>query len=149
MKFNNVSRHVVCGKVTRAPMFIQKSRSYWLRANTHSFRYCSCRPGRFPYQLRLTPSRSRTYRLRRRPCPCFGCGVNTVESMEYYMVHDRVWDKAFGANRKGYSCIGCLEQALKRRLCRVDFTFFPVNTDPNRKRSNRLQDRLGVAKIYK
>ena len=43
-------------------------------------------------------------------------------------------------------CIGCLERRIGRRLCRADFTDLLIN-DPNRYRlSDRLLDRLAIAR---
>ncbi|MET7774105.1 hypothetical protein [Nocardia sp. NPDC005366] len=70
---------------------------------------------------------------------CSGCGYDTSD--EGYMVNDAVWTKAgFTA---GWFCIGCFESALGRRVESSAFLDLPMNTDPRRRRSERLRDRLG------
>jgi hypothetical protein len=72
---------------------------------------------------------------------CRGCGADTVAIREYYMLEDAVWLEANGSDA-GMLCIGCVEERLGRRLTVADFTVAPVNWEPDRWRSRRLQDRL-------
>lgn len=96
------------------------------------------------------------------PFECADCGVDTSELIgisEYYMVNWPTWVEAFGmypgdvldTNEdyldeedcpSGMLCIGCLETRLGRTLERDDFIDFPINTDWEDYRSERLQDRL-------
>jgi hypothetical protein len=52
--------------------------------------------------------------------PCFECGIDTIESGEYYLVREKVWLAACAWNAKAsgfdFLCIGCLESRLGRRL---------------------------------
>lgn len=76
---------------------------------------------------------------------CAGCGVDTREIHEYYMVLHTLWS-AHGAGRR-MLCIGCLEDRLGRALTPEDFTGAPINTDPEDalwQRSDRLRNRLAA-----
>lgn len=55
---------------------------------------------------------------------CIDCGTSTFQK-EYYMVWDRLWEKA--GMDKGMLCIDCLENRLGHRLEVHDFTYAPVN----------------------
>ena len=70
---------------------------------------------------------------------CLDCGVDTLASLEYYMVHDKVWPLG-KLDGDGLLCIGCLEQRIGRQVTRDDFTAVPINCGPW---SARLTDRLG------
>jgi hypothetical protein len=70
---------------------------------------------------------------------CVGCGVNTSENGEYYMVTNNIW-RLFGAGN-GMLCIGCLEKNMGRKLDHYDFLNVPVNYLGHR--SHRLRNRLG------
>ncbi len=80
----------------------------------------------------------------RRGASCEDCGVETYPS-EYYMVKDKIWDKAVpedvDENRYIYLCIGCLEGRLGYSLTSKDFIKFPIN-NINSYTSDRLIDRL-------
>jgi hypothetical protein len=71
---------------------------------------------------------------------CFGCGVNTLEIDERYMVHNDLW-RTYGV--EGMLCIGCLEARIGRRLTPADFTNCGGNNRDDRwPKSERLADRL-------
>jgi hypothetical protein len=102
---------------------------------------------------------------------CCDCGIDTIESNEFYMINDDVWEEAWRDHRRRDEenvskwfmvdtdrweqawrdrrrrsdeilCIGCLEQRIGRTLMKNDFTDVPIN-DPNRYvMSDRLLDRL-------
>lgn len=78
---------------------------------------------------------------RYRPFRCIDCGTNTLETREYYMVQDEIWQQARMLPKGGMLCIGCLEKRLGRRLDKNDFTDALVNRFPNI--SKRVLDRLG------
>jgi hypothetical protein len=60
------------------------------------------------------------------------------------MVTDPLWIQAVGVRGMfGLQCIACLERRIGRQLIPTDFTDCPVNRDPFRPRSQRLEDRLG------
>ena len=61
---------------------------------------------------------------------------------EYFMVHRKIWDQ-YGA-KNGMLCVGCLESRMGRELVPADFRNCEVNTDTNRSRSERLNNRLGI-----
>lgn len=145
MKFSPFPLHVVCGKKIRDVRFAGKGRSYWLRPNAHSFHYCSCLSPKYPYPLRRTPYRQR---IHRKAWPCFSCKVDTRAIHEMYMVHNRIWTDAFAEKPPKYACIACLENRMRRRLNPKDFTFFPINTEPLRKRSDRLKTRLYESGLF-
>lgn len=71
---------------------------------------------------------------------CVDCGINTLYSLEYYMVHDALWEEASLSNL----CIGCLEGRLGFTLCPEDFIDAPVNTEFPFPKSERLKNRLGL-----
>lgn len=74
---------------------------------------------------------------------CLGCGVDTAEIHEYYMIHDHLWLRVNPADY-GMLCISCLEERLGRRLRHYDFTDAPLNISNAWKRSDRLTDRLNT-----
>lgn len=84
------------------------------------------------------------YYLRRqeygRMFDCVDCYIDTCEADEYYMVHNHLWT-IYGPKR-GMLCIGCLEERMGRKLNSADFTDAPVNREPNKFRSRRLDNRL-------
>lgn len=88
--------------------------------------------------------RKRKARIRSRFI-CKGCGVCTNAANEYYMVHFHLWIQAarfYGfKGLAGMLCIGCVEEALGRRLSQSDFIPYPVNME-GQKQSSRLADRL-------
>lgn len=57
---------------------------------------------------------------------CHGCGIDTREISEYYMVQDAIWLKAF-PHGSGMLCIGCLEDRIGRTLTSEDFIDAPIN----------------------
>ncbi len=70
--------------------------------------------------------------------PCRDCGKPICYATDYYMVHDRLWCRAFkiklerypdGSNNcpAGMLHIKCLEKRLGRKLRQRDFPDFPVN----------------------
>lgn len=71
---------------------------------------------------------------------CHDC--RTDVRLEYYMVHDTVWQEAQGRNGFFFLCIGCLENRLGRRLQSLDFTGCYINRDPNLPRTHRLTSRM-------
>lgn len=77
---------------------------------------------------------------------CMGCGVNTSDIGEYYMVTDKLWAKAASAyasiDDRGMLCIGCLEESIGRTLLRSDFKDVPLNY-MWLNQSARLRKRLG------
>lgn len=52
--------------------------------------------------------------------------VNFDPTIEDYMVHDEVWERA-GMGKRGHLHLRCLELRLRRRLTLADFTDYPVN----------------------
>lgn len=73
---------------------------------------------------------------------CMECGANTLETHEYYMLHDHIWQSIVPEPYQwGGLCIGCVEWFLGRKLVSTDFTEAPVNYLGLK--SERLQDRLG------
>lgn len=78
---------------------------------------------------------------------CEDCSVDTHQIDEYYMVTHELWQRAAGQSFQvlmGVLCIGCLEQRIGRKLAPSDFISCPANRAPNRARSQRLKDRLGL-----
>jgi hypothetical protein len=73
---------------------------------------------------------------------CYDCQVDTLEIQEYYTVKGGVWAAAGGGH--GLLCIGCLENRLKRRLTKTDFSSTPVNWLFSEQQSQRLLDRLAA-----
>lgn len=73
---------------------------------------------------------------------CEGCGVDTLEIDEYYMVQFDIW-KTVVPKEYQYDllCIGCLEGYLGRELVSEDFIEAPVNYC--RSKSERLMNRWG------
>jgi hypothetical protein len=73
---------------------------------------------------------------------CEGCGVDTLEIDEYYMVQFDLW-KMFVPKeiQRQVLCIGCLEGYLGRELVSEDFIEAPVNYC--RSESERLMNRMG------
>jgi hypothetical protein len=63
---------------------------------------------------------------------CLGCGVDTAEIGEYYMVRDEVWLRV-NPGRAGMLCIGCVEKRLGRPLNPLDFTDAPINFERERR----------------
>lgn len=74
---------------------------------------------------------------------CVECGVSTEETLEYYMVHDHIWEAATRNATDYMLCIGCLEQRIGRVLVPVDFSDVPINYPRGWPHSDRLKDRLG------
>lgn len=75
---------------------------------------------------------------------CRGCGVNTSDIDEYYMLRDDLWARAQG-RLGGMLCIGCVEARRGRRLHAGDFSDAPVNRLEgwlSSAKSARLADRL-------
>lgn len=73
---------------------------------------------------------------------CQGCGVDTGEIDEYYMVQFDLW-KIFVPKeiQRDILCVGCLEGYLGRQLVSEDFIEAPINYSPSK--SERLMNRLG------
>ncbi len=84
---------------------------------------------------------SRTTRTDKEDCLCadFACTIgrpmdvhkgDLVLRVDYtldaYMVHDAVWEKA-GMGHRGFLHLKCLERRLGRKLVLEDFTTFPIN----------------------
>lgn len=78
------------------------------------------------------------------PALCLDCAVDTMANREYYMVRDEVWERAgmVDEHRRGYLCIGCLEQRIGRRLTPRDFADVLVNKMFREASSARLRSRL-------
>jgi hypothetical protein len=70
---------------------------------------------------------------------CQDCDADTLETGEYYLVHDEVWPID---SQGGVLCIGCLEDRIGRRLVAADFTDCLLNREW-RGHSERLAARLG------
>lgn len=77
------------------------------------------------------------------PFICHGCGVNTSEIAEYYMLTDKMWRQAFPYGT-GMLCIGCVEARIGRKLVPADFGDVPLNMFGVGVKSERLMDRLGI-----
>ncbi len=79
---------------------------------------------------------------------CLDCKKDTYKLGEYYMVVNRVWNRA-NPKKKGMLCIGCLEERLGRKLHFRDFLWCPLNVINvfDSKTSERLKDRLGCAML--
>lgn len=73
---------------------------------------------------------------------CEGCGVDTFEIDEYYMVQFDIWKTVVPEEyQAGLLCIGCLEGYLGEELISEHFTEAPVNYC--RSSSERLMNRWG------
>lgn len=73
---------------------------------------------------------------------CRGCGVDTDEIDEYYMVQFDIWQTFVPKEHlRQVLCIGCLEGYLGRQLISEDFIEAPVNY--TRDKSERLLNRMG------
>jgi len=72
---------------------------------------------------------------------CLDCGVNTLHTDEYYMIHDELWLRV-NPKRKGMMCIGCVEARLERELTPEDFTAAPINGESFWLKSARLLSRV-------
>lgn len=73
---------------------------------------------------------------------CRGCGIDTDEIYEYYMVQFSIWETVVPKEYQSEMlCIGCLEGYLGRQLVSADFTEVPLNYFPDK--SERLLNRLG------
>lgn len=71
------------------------------------------------------------------------CGESTAD--EIFLVHQEVWEDAYDDEQPARNpCLSCFEDALGRDLEPEDFTDDDVNTDPDLRRSPRLQDRLSL-----
>jgi hypothetical protein len=74
---------------------------------------------------------------------CGDCGTDTIESGEFYMVHDALWAQAQSAGRPcDLLCVGCIEARIGRRLRANDFNAAPLNGFAACGRSARLRARL-------
>jgi hypothetical protein len=80
---------------------------------------------------------------------CADCGLDTIAAGEWYMVHDQIWQQAWGSLEytgpgQQVLCIGCLENRIGRKLTSADFTAASVNDyrDEGRRMSDRLYFRL-------
>lgn len=63
---------------------------------------------------------------------CKDCGIDTIESGQYYMVKPAIWAYACypetGKWPNGFMlCFGCLEERIGRSLTKSDFTSAPIN----------------------
>ena len=59
---------------------------------------------------------------------CMDCGFNTlINKIDYYMVHNKLWDDHVGHRAEGMLCLKCLEGRIKRKLVYSDFTTCPLN----------------------
>ena len=72
---------------------------------------------------------------------CVDCGVDTISSHEYYMVHDSVWDQTGLDKHGGMLCVSCLEARIGRTLNYTDFTDALVNKSSFFIPSPKLEDR--------
>jgi hypothetical protein len=59
---------------------------------------------------------------------CVDCGINTLDSKEYYMVSNSVWLETKLKTDEGMLCISCLESRIGRNLTSKDFPDLPINT---------------------
>ena len=81
---------------------------------------------------------------------CNDCGVDTDKINEYYMIHNKLWDKAIKAypmpikpeTDLNMLCIGCCEKRLNRKLTLEDFIDAPINYIGFFKKSERFLNRL-------
>lgn len=74
---------------------------------------------------------------------CKGCGFDTLNNNEYYMVKNEIWLYVNNGRSEGMLCIGCVELRLGRRLTRKDFTDAPINGyEIFKYKSARLANRL-------
>jgi hypothetical protein len=73
---------------------------------------------------------------------CIGCGLDTNEAGEYYMLLNDVWAKT--GRGDAMACVGCVERRLGRRLTAGDFAECPLNAADWNAQSRRLRQRLGV-----
>src|ERR1700730_9185858 len=90
--------------------------------------------------------------MRQPSCICKDCGMRTTPSIgkrvfrhircwEYYMFQNKLWAAA-GMKKKGFLCIGCLEDRIGRRLTPRDFTVSPINDPDDLFKTPRLVSRL-------
>jgi hypothetical protein len=72
---------------------------------------------------------------------CLDCGVDTIDSAEFYMIRDETW-LAANPKRDGMLCVACLEKRLGRELVTDDFTWCPANLANLFTGSDRLRARM-------
>lgn len=73
--------------------------------------------------------------------PCFDCGFDTFDGGEYYMLHDRLWEKIAPEDKGDHDfflCIGCVENRLERELNKDDFPM-SILANSQGEHSERLQ----------
>jgi hypothetical protein len=70
---------------------------------------------------------------------CVGCGINTLEIFEYYMLKNEIWELA--KVEEGMLCIRCFEEISKIKLKKEHFVDYPINTG-SFLRSELLQNRI-------
>jgi hypothetical protein len=61
---------------------------------------------------------------------CLDCGLDTIESGDYYMLRDAVWLEGNPAEA-GMLCLECVEKRLGRLLTPWDFSTAPINLRPS------------------
>ena len=79
---------------------------------------------------------------------CADCGLDVIDAGEWYMVHDQIWQRAWGhiersAPGSQILCVGCLENRIGRALAPSDFPDVPTNKLDDSRMSYRLLTRLG------
>lgn len=60
---------------------------------------------------------------------CVDCNKDTMNSVDYYMVTDAVWEKHGVGN--DMLCIGCIEKRIGHKLKANDLVHCPVNLHYN------------------
>ena len=69
---------------------------------------------------------------------CMDCGIDTLESGDWYMLLDEVWLEANPAD-VGLLCLDCVGKRLGRPLTPADFAPVPINRYLNiRERTSRM-----------
>lgn len=72
---------------------------------------------------------------------CFDCEMNLF--LEWFTVHDSVWEQTGLGPQDGVLCVGCLEKRIGRRLSVSDFAE-TQNNQPSEFHSDRLLSRFGL-----
>lgn len=72
---------------------------------------------------------------------CLDCALDTLESGDYYMVTEGLWQQA-QQNLEGMLCLDCLQERIRRPLEGNDFIDCYVNDHNNRVRALRGQPKL-------
>lgn len=75
---------------------------------------------------------------------CHDCGVNTLESNEYYVLKDKIW-KATNLPKRSMACISCVEKRINRLLDHNDFQDVPLHNPCDFNLSKKLMERLNLS----